>query len=165
MVEFGPERIAANVRYSNHYAKTNYVAYLTKAIKENYAAGWEETAKSAIERLKAAEACEQDESEQRAREEQEYAAAEVRYESLPEPEKDLLREETLRASPFLASLGEKTIRRMMLFRLCDSGKLLSEEHKSRDGPADSEDHDPAALVEMGAGSHNPGRSTVSRVVA
>jgi hypothetical protein len=156
LAEYGHERIAANVRYSNHHAKTNYVAYLTKAIKENYAAGWEEAAKSAIERLEAAEACEQDESEQRAREEQEYAAAEVLYESLPVQEKDLLWEETLRASPFLESLGEKTIRRMMLFRLCESGKLLSAEHRSRDGPEYYEHDDHGVVARTGVCSDNTG---------
>jgi hypothetical protein len=156
LAEFGHERIAANVLYSNHHAKTNYVAYLTKAIKENYAAGWEEAAKSAIERLEAAGACEQDESEQRAREDKEYAAAEVLYESLPLQEKDLLREETIRASPFLTSLGEKTIRRMMLFRLCESGKLLSAERYSRDGPNDCEHDDHEVVARTGIGGHHTG---------
>jgi hypothetical protein len=156
LAEFGHERIAANVLYTNHHAKTNYVAYLTKAIKENYAAGWEEAAKAAIERLEAAGACEQDESEQRAREEQEYAAAEVLYESLPDQEKDLLREETIRASPFLASLGERVARRMMLFKLCESGKLLSEDHHGRDGPAHSGQGERAGFLEMAIDSHNPG---------
>jgi len=164
-VGLDPERIAANIRYANHYAKTNYAAYLTKAIKEDYAAGWEDDATVRSERLKAAKHEEDLETERRDLEEQEYAAAEIRYESLPEPEKNRLREETLRANPFLASWGEKTIRWVTLFRLCSSGKQLTEGHKSRDAPEDSGDPVPAALIEMGAGSHNPGRSTVSCVVS
>jgi hypothetical protein len=156
LAKFGHERIAANILYSNHHAKTNYVAYLTKAIKDDYAAGWEETAKSETERLEAAKTHEQDVHEQRTREEQEYAAAEVLYESLPVQAKDLLRAETLRASPFLASLGEKTIRRMMLFGLCESGKLWSAEHRNRDGPPYREHDDHEVVVSTGVGSHNTG---------
>ena len=106
-VGLDPERIAANIRYANHYAKTNYAAYLTKAIKEDYAAGWEDDATVRSERLKAAKHEEDLETERRDLEEQEYAAAEIRYESLPEPEKNRLREETLRANPFLASWGKR----------------------------------------------------------
>ncbi len=164
-VRLDPERIAANIRYANHYAKTNYAAYLAKAIKEDYAAGWEEDATVKTERLKAAKHEEDLENERRNLEEQEYTAAEIRYESLPEPEKNRLREETLRANPFLASWGEKTIRWVTLFRLCRAGKQLTEGPKSRDAPEESGDPVPGALVEMGAGSHNPSRSTVCRVVA
>jgi hypothetical protein len=164
-VGLDPERIAANIRYANHYAKTNYTAYLTKAIKEDYAAGWEEDATVKAERLKAAKHEEDLETERRNLEEQEYAAAEILYDSLPEPEKNRLREETLRTNPFLASWGEKTIRWVTLFRLCNSPKQLTEGHKSRDAPADSGDATTASLVEMGAGSHNAGGSTVSSVVA
>jgi hypothetical protein len=155
-VELGPERIAANIRYADQHAKTNYVAYLAKAIKEDYAAGWEEAAKSEPERFKAAEDEEHVENERRTFEQQEYAAAAILYDSLPAPEKDLLRAETIRASPFLAFLGEKIIRRMMLFQLCDSGKLLSEGLKSRDGHEDSRQDEPVALVEQGVVSHDPG---------
>jgi hypothetical protein len=164
-VGLDPERIAANIRYANHYAKTNYAAYLTKAIKEDYAAGWEDDATVKTERLKAAKHEEDLEKEQWNLEEQEYAAAQIRYDLLPEPEKNRLREETLRANPFLASWGGKTIRWVTLFRLCSSGKHLIEGHNSRDAPTDSGDPVPAALIEMGAGSHNPGRSTVSCVVS
>jgi hypothetical protein len=164
-VGFDPERIAANIRYANHHAKTNYAAYLIKAIKKDYAAGWEEDATVSSERLKAAKHAEDLENEQRNLDQQEYAAAENLYESLPEPEKNRIRDETLRANPFLASWGEKTIRWVTLFRLCSSGKQLTEGHKSRDAPADSGDPIPVALVQMGAGAHNPGRSRVSCVVA
>jgi hypothetical protein len=164
-VGLDPERIAANIRYANHYAKTNYAAYLTKAIKEDYAAGWEDEATVRSGRLKAAKHAEDLERERRNLEEQQYTAAENLYESLPEPEKNRLREETLRANPFLTSWGEKTIRWVTLFRLCSSGKQLTEGHKSRDAPDDSGDPIPAALVEMGAGSHHCSRSTVFRVLA
>jgi hypothetical protein len=164
-VELAPERIVANIRYANHYAKTNYAAYLAKAIKEDYAAGWEEDATVKTEHLKAAKHEDDVENERRNLEEQEYAAAQIRYDSLSEPQKNRLREETLRANPFLASLGEKTIRWVMLFRLCRSGKLLTEGHKSRDTHEDSGDPVRASLIEKGTGGHNPGRSTVFHVVA
>jgi hypothetical protein len=158
-VGLSPERVEANIRYANHYAKTNYAAYLAKAIKEDYAAGWEDDATAGAELFKAVEHEEDVQSKRRTLEEQEYATAQIRYDSLSEPEKNRLREETLRANPFLASLGGKTIRWVMLFRLCRSGKLLTEGHKSRDAPEDSGDPVRASLIEMGAGGHNPGRST------
>jgi hypothetical protein len=164
-VGLDPERIAANIHYANHYAKTNYAAYLTKAIKEDYAAGWEEDLMVRSERLKAAKHEEDLDTEQRNLDQQEYAAAVIHYDSLPESEKNRLREETLRANPFLASWGERTIRWVTLFRQCSSGKQLTDGQMSRDAPTHSGDPIPADLIEMGAGSHNPGRSTVSCVVA
>ena len=122
LAHFGNEHIAANIRYCNEHAKTNYIAYLKKAIKENYADGWEETAQLESEKRKAIEELKPQEDEERRREEQEYSCAQMLFQSLTLQEKNLLREEILQANPFLSALGEKAIRRLILFRLCESAR-------------------------------------------
>ena len=138
LAQYGNEHIAANIRYCNEHAKTNYIAYLTKAIRENYACGWEERAQIEREKQKAIEELKQQDDEQRREEEKEYGVAQVRFETLSLQEKDLLRKEILKANPFLSALGEKAIQRMILFGLCETARASPQGDNGRNDRDDPE---------------------------